>query len=65
MLEGLVPLEFDDVDPEPIIWELVSLRVKQLLSSLLSFERQFPSLNISLDLLNLRDEDGDIVGGVD
>lgn len=65
MLEGLVPLELDDINPEPIIWELVSLRVQELLSSLLPFEGELPSLHVSLDLLNLSDKDSNIVGGVD
>jgi hypothetical protein len=59
--EGLIPLKFNDIDPKPVIWELIPLRVQKLLPSLLSLELLFPSLNIPLDFLDLCDEDGHIV----
>lgn len=62
--EGLVPLELDDINPKPVIWELVSLSVKKSLAFFHPLKRCLPSLDASLDVLDISDEHGDILRGI-
>lgn len=60
-MEWLTPLEFDDVDPKPVIWELIILTNKHFFTFLLSIKGFCPSLNRSVDFLNLSDKNCHVI----
>lgn len=60
-MEWLTPLEFDDVDPKPVIWELVVLTDEHFFTFLLSIKGFGPPLNRSVDFLNLSDKNCNVI----